>query len=277
MPHRVGEARRAAPHRRRAGRGVGRGARRRGAEAPQLRLPGVRPRSALPVGASRSSSLRVWKGEAKDVAAGFVADKYVTLPKGKAEKLALTMTATEPLLAPVTKGQPVGTVKVSLEGNPVAEFPLVALADVPAANVLGRAWDTCGCGSGDRGLRRTRQRRALEGRCNDRISQRQVPTHRGRQDLRAGPRLHLRRRRVRAHSGVQPQAVPPAAAPRASAAQPRRHSPRESAHGLRNGRRSSAKSSRASHSTTRASISRSRAAWRSATIRFRRTCPRRSS
>ena len=88
------------------------------------------------------SSLRVWKGEAKDVAAGFVADKYVTLPKGKAEKLALSMTATEPLLAPVTKGQPVGTVKISLEGNPVAEFPLVALADVPAANALGRAWDT---------------------------------------------------------------------------------------------------------------------------------------
>ena len=77
-----------------------------------------------------------------DKAAGFNADKYVTLPKGKAEKLALSMTATEPLLAPVTKGQPVGTVKVALEGATVGEFPLVALADVPAANVLGRAWDT---------------------------------------------------------------------------------------------------------------------------------------
>ena len=88
------------------------------------------------------SSLRVWKGEAKDVAAGFVADKYVTLPKGKVEKLQLTMTATEPLVAPVTKGQLVGSVKISLEGSPVAEFPLVALVDVPQANVLGRAWDT---------------------------------------------------------------------------------------------------------------------------------------
>ena len=78
------------------------------------------------------SSLRVWKGEANDVAAGFAADQYVTLPKGKADKLALSMTATEPLVAPVAKGQRVGTVKVSLEGTPVAEFPLVALADVPA-------------------------------------------------------------------------------------------------------------------------------------------------
>ncbi len=88
------------------------------------------------------SSLRVWKGEANDVAAGFVADKYVTLPKGKAERLALSMTATEPLLAPVTKGQPVGKVTVTLEGAAVGEFPLVALADVAVANVFGRAWDT---------------------------------------------------------------------------------------------------------------------------------------
>jgi D-alanyl-D-alanine carboxypeptidase (penicillin-binding protein 5/6) len=88
------------------------------------------------------SSLRVWKGETNEVATGFAADQHVTLPKGKAEKLALSMTATEPLLAPVTKGQRVGTVKVSFEGAPLAEFPLVALADVPAASMLGRAWDT---------------------------------------------------------------------------------------------------------------------------------------
>ena len=88
------------------------------------------------------SSLRVWKGEANEVAAGFTANKYVTLPKGKADKLALAMTATEPLVAPVAKGQQVGMVKVSLDGTAVAEFPLVALVDVPAANVFGRAWDT---------------------------------------------------------------------------------------------------------------------------------------
>ncbi|MDH5244877.1 MAG: D-alanyl-D-alanine carboxypeptidase [Betaproteobacteria bacterium] len=88
------------------------------------------------------SSLRVWKGESNAVAAGFAEDRRVTLPKGKAEKLALSMTATEPLVAPVAKGQRVGTVTVSFDGAPMAEFPLVALADVPAASMLGRAWDT---------------------------------------------------------------------------------------------------------------------------------------
>jgi len=88
------------------------------------------------------SNLRVWKGTASEVAAGFVADRYVTLPKGSAGKLALSMAAPEPLLAPVAQGQPLGSVKVILEGRTLADFPLVALAEVPSANVVGRAWDT---------------------------------------------------------------------------------------------------------------------------------------
>ncbi len=88
------------------------------------------------------SSLRVWKGAAAQVPAGFFAGQYVTLPKGKADKLALTLAASEPLLAPVAKGQRVGVVHVALEGKPIAEFPLVALEDVPAGNVFGRAWDS---------------------------------------------------------------------------------------------------------------------------------------
>jgi D-alanyl-D-alanine carboxypeptidase (penicillin-binding protein 5/6) len=88
------------------------------------------------------SSLRVWKGDANDVAAGFDSDQYLTLPKGKADKLQLTLAAMEPLVAPVAKGQRVGVVKVTLDGKPAAEFALVALADVAPANVLGRAWDT---------------------------------------------------------------------------------------------------------------------------------------
>jgi len=88
------------------------------------------------------STLRVWKGAAKEVPAGVLAVQYLTLPKGKADKLQLTMVATEPLVAPVAKGQRVGTVSVALEGKTVAEFPLLALDDVPTGNILGRAWDT---------------------------------------------------------------------------------------------------------------------------------------
>jgi D-alanyl-D-alanine carboxypeptidase (penicillin-binding protein 5/6) len=88
------------------------------------------------------TTLRVWKGARPEVPAGFLADRYLTLPKGKADKLALTMQAQEPLIAPIARAQLVGTVKVALEGQPVAEFPLIALEDVPAASWFGRAWDT---------------------------------------------------------------------------------------------------------------------------------------
>jgi D-alanyl-D-alanine carboxypeptidase (penicillin-binding protein 5/6) len=88
------------------------------------------------------NSVKVWKGAEHEVQAGFVADKYVTLPKGQAQKLKLTMETTEPLVAPVTRGQPIGLVRVSLDGKPVVEFPLVALSDVAPANFFGRSWDS---------------------------------------------------------------------------------------------------------------------------------------
>src|SRR5437762_10615929 len=88
------------------------------------------------------STLRVWKGAVNAVSAGFVADQYVTLPKGQAQKLKLTLEAIEPLVAPVTRGQRVGVVKVALEGTPLGEFPLLALDDVAPASIFGRMWDT---------------------------------------------------------------------------------------------------------------------------------------
>jgi D-alanyl-D-alanine carboxypeptidase (penicillin-binding protein 5/6) len=87
------------------------------------------------------STLRVWKGAQPEVKAGFLADRYLTLPKGKAGSLTLTLEAQEPLVAPVASAQPVGVVKVALEGRPVAEFPLIALEEVAPGNLLGRAWD----------------------------------------------------------------------------------------------------------------------------------------
>jgi D-alanyl-D-alanine carboxypeptidase (penicillin-binding protein 5/6) len=88
------------------------------------------------------TTLKVWKGALPEVPAGFLADRYLTLPKGKADKLAVTMQAEEPLVAPIARAQRVGTVTVALEGKPMAEFPLIALEAVEPASFFGRAWDT---------------------------------------------------------------------------------------------------------------------------------------
>ncbi|HVF64037.1 MAG TPA: D-alanyl-D-alanine carboxypeptidase family protein [Casimicrobiaceae bacterium] len=88
------------------------------------------------------TTLPVWKGASPNVEAGFLADRHVTLARGQADKLALSLVAQERLIAPVRSGQKVGTVKVAFDGRPVAEFPLIALQDVPPASFVGRAWDT---------------------------------------------------------------------------------------------------------------------------------------
>ena len=87
-------------------------------------------------------SLEVWKGKADQVRVGVVADLFVTVPKGEAGKLKAELLSQQPLIAPLASGQRVGTLRVTLEGRPHGEYPLVALQDVPQAGFLGRVWDT---------------------------------------------------------------------------------------------------------------------------------------
>jgi len=87
-------------------------------------------------------TLDVWKGASRALKAGATADVYVTVPKGEAGKLKADTVSQQPLIAPVAQGERVGTLRVSLEGKPVAEYPLVALEAVGPAGLIGRAWDT---------------------------------------------------------------------------------------------------------------------------------------
>lgn len=87
------------------------------------------------------ADLKVWKGSQNTLKAGFNRDIYVALPKGQQQRLKAEMTTTQPLLAPLSIGQKVGTVKFLLEGKLVAEQPLEALDDVRVANIFGRTWD----------------------------------------------------------------------------------------------------------------------------------------
>jgi D-alanyl-D-alanine carboxypeptidase (penicillin-binding protein 5/6) len=86
--------------------------------------------------------LDVWKGAADAVKAGFRSDLVVTIPKGEAEKLKSELLSQQPLVAPVAAGQRVGTLRVTHDGKPLGEFPVVALEPVGVAGLLGRAWDT---------------------------------------------------------------------------------------------------------------------------------------
>jgi D-alanyl-D-alanine carboxypeptidase (penicillin-binding protein 5/6) len=87
-------------------------------------------------------SLEVWKGAAATVKVGSKSDVFVSVPKGAADKLTAELVSQQPLMAPLARGQSVGTLRVALDGKPLAEFPLVALEPVSQAGLLGRLWDT---------------------------------------------------------------------------------------------------------------------------------------
>jgi D-alanyl-D-alanine carboxypeptidase (penicillin-binding protein 5/6) len=84
----------------------------------------------------------VWKGTAKQAKLGAAGPVVVAMPRGEAGKLQTRVERTDPLVAPLAKGQRVGTLKVATAaGASVAEVPLVVLEPVEQAGLFGRAWD----------------------------------------------------------------------------------------------------------------------------------------
>jgi D-alanyl-D-alanine carboxypeptidase (penicillin-binding protein 5/6) len=68
---------------------------------------------------------------------------FVTVPKGEGAGLKTTLERTDPLVAPLEKGQRVGTIKVTTAaGTAVTSLPLQVLEPVPLAGLFGRAWDS---------------------------------------------------------------------------------------------------------------------------------------
>jgi D-alanyl-D-alanine carboxypeptidase (penicillin-binding protein 5/6) len=88
------------------------------------------------------TQLRVWKGTESLLNVGFRHDLFLTIPKGTYDQLNAKMETHLPILAPITGGQQLGVLKLTLAGKPYAEFPLVALESVPLANVFSRGWDS---------------------------------------------------------------------------------------------------------------------------------------
>jgi len=88
------------------------------------------------------ASLRIWKGTETKINVGFRNDLFLNIPAGQRSQLKATMETPRPLIAPVSGGQAIGTMKITLGGKPYAEYKLVALSPVPLANVFSRGWDS---------------------------------------------------------------------------------------------------------------------------------------
>lgn len=96
----------------------------------------------LYAGGAAVKEIEIWKGAKATLKAGFRNDLVVAVPKGQGEKLKAELLLLSPLVAPVAEGARVGNLRVTLEGKPLGEYPVIALEAAPEAGFFGRAWDT---------------------------------------------------------------------------------------------------------------------------------------
>lgn len=87
------------------------------------------------------ASPAIWKGKSNTLKLGRSDALVVAVPTGSAAQIKTQLVRPDPLVAPVTKGQAIGSLKIYRGEQFWVEMPLQALDTVEQAGVLGRAWD----------------------------------------------------------------------------------------------------------------------------------------
>ncbi len=84
---------------------------------------------------------RVWKGQEDYLPVGILEQTVLTLPRGKSKHMDTKVSLHEELVAPFAKGDKVGTVTLTLDGETVFRGPVVALVDVESGGFFANLWD----------------------------------------------------------------------------------------------------------------------------------------
>ena len=92
-------------------------------------------------GSEAISSFRVWKGQTDSVEVGFLEDFVTSMPKGEADRIEASLESRQPVLAPLTRGEEIGTLILTVDGEELGKYPVVALNDVEQAGFFRRFWD----------------------------------------------------------------------------------------------------------------------------------------
>ena len=87
------------------------------------------------------TGVRVWKGDAEQLALGLHQDLYVTVPRGQYAEIDAKMEIATRLMAPVRAGEQHGVLRLALGQELTVERPLVALDDVAEGNLWQKVRD----------------------------------------------------------------------------------------------------------------------------------------
>jgi D-alanyl-D-alanine carboxypeptidase (penicillin-binding protein 5/6) len=87
------------------------------------------------------TTAQVWKGRSSTARLGRTSAITVVVPRGQGGAIQTSVTRPNPLMAPLAKGQAVGSLEIKVGGTIWQTLPLQALDEVPAAGFFGRMWD----------------------------------------------------------------------------------------------------------------------------------------
>ena len=82
-----------------------------------------------------------WFGKEDLVGAVVNQDVVITLPKILRRNVAVSMVYDEPIAAPITKGDKIGTLKIKISENDIQEYDLLALSDVKKLGFVKRFFE----------------------------------------------------------------------------------------------------------------------------------------
>ena len=86
-------------------------------------------------------SARIWMGDVENVDLGILSDAAITIPRGQRKNLEAEFKLDQQLEAPLAKGSVVGTVFLKLDGETIADYPLVTLQEVNEGGWFSRLID----------------------------------------------------------------------------------------------------------------------------------------
>ena len=92
-------------------------------------------------GQDLGQDVRVWGGEVDSLAIGPAETIYRVLPKGARDRLELTLEMDQQVIAPVSQGQVLGQVQLSLDGEVLSTTPVVALGSVAEGGLFKQTMD----------------------------------------------------------------------------------------------------------------------------------------
>jgi len=87
------------------------------------------------------ASNRIWMGDKPEIDLGILTDTPITIPRGQRKNLKANFKLDKQLTAPITKGEVVGKLFLQLDGEDIAQYPLVTLEEVNEGSIFSRLMD----------------------------------------------------------------------------------------------------------------------------------------